>query len=325
MPRHKLLVLIFLMALKCVKSDITLNKFKSELGDWSKSMPKVWFSYIRMHLFKYLEKYMKKSQCVNSILWDRYIVTRTKWFVNIGKMTTLIYISFDRRMRCIEKIEKKAGERCIMNQSRLHWNLSYPVGQFAFHNYMSGFWTDHRILHWNLNPRLRLNITFFKIDLSFCGKCLHEWCAPWCPLFLVHGVPSMCYSYLPIGEGEQRYIYTHTVQHRYIQFYEFCGQYSTFSFYSKHNMVNMCVYRLHQCVEHRVVGMFMTTGGNKVFNEPILGKGVRPYSIYSIKKKFILYRYFVTVKILHKIILTINDLKHTDIWYLMVQVCCLIL
>ena len=40
MPRHIFVGSIFLMALKGLKLDIILNKFKSELGNWSESIQK---------------------------------------------------------------------------------------------------------------------------------------------------------------------------------------------------------------------------------------------------------------------------------------------
>ena len=48
---------------------------------------------------------------------------------------------------------------------------------------------------------------------------------------------------------------------------------------------------------------------NQLFNEPIMEKGVKPQLVYSIKHKYKLFRFFITVNILNRIKLAMNDSK----------------
>ena len=95
MSRHRLLGLICLMSLKCVKFDILLNNFRSELGNWSQNMPKVWLSFIKMHLFKQLDKYEimyqygNNTASMNNMLWK--IFSGTKFFLFLNSNATLTY------------------------------------------------------------------------------------------------------------------------------------------------------------------------------------------------------------------------------------------
>ena len=141
MPRHLLLAVMFLMSAKCVKSDILLSTFKSELKDWGESLPKVWMSYIRMYLFKYIKKYTTVCQHINNIVWQ--ILNRAKSLLLINKQTTV-------NNKCISK--------CI---------LMYPTGQFILYFYTDkpNYIHSYLFINWNLNPSLHLNLTFFVIDL----------------------------------------------------------------------------------------------------------------------------------------------------------------
>ena len=271
MPRHFLLVLLFLIQLKCIKSDILLNKFKSELGDWNKNMPKLWFSYIRKHLYKQLNKYIiNYRKYVNNIMC--YLLSRTKLLLVINKKPIIMNKCQIWDIRCIAE---------------------HPVGQFVSYPYTySSFDT---LLHWNLNPRLRLNLLFFIIDFSLC--------LPHCSfiyfdhLMIGYGISDSCFL---IAKKEQTQ--------------RFCGQYSTFSFYSKDNSVKICYdieYFTHKesGFEYRIVGMFMTIDQNEIFNEAILHKyhKLQPELVYNIKQKYVLERFYIRVNTLDTIILRMNN------------------
>ena len=54
---HKGVVFSFTMLMIFLNgySDIMLNHFKTELGDWTKNMTKAWHGYIRMCVFQYFK------------------------------------------------------------------------------------------------------------------------------------------------------------------------------------------------------------------------------------------------------------------------------
>ena len=78
MIKDGLLTLIFVLSVQNSQSDMALNKFKSELGDWTKYMPKVWHKYIKIYLYRfYLEDKIRLSgDNVRNILLQ--IVERSK-------------------------------------------------------------------------------------------------------------------------------------------------------------------------------------------------------------------------------------------------------
>ena len=274
MPRHIFVGLIFLMALKGVKLDITLNKFKSELGNWSESIPKIWLSYIRMHLFKHLERYIEICQSVNNIVW--HILSGTKLLLVMNNDTTVINECQDIRNMTIY----------------CRFIVKHQVGQFV--SYPKRICDYDTLVHWQLDARLHLNMTFLTIDFSFCwSNCPLKGYLNLVHLVIVNGLSRRCDS---ISKGP-----AHT----------FCGQYSSFSFFSKDNHVKMCNrYYFHEIgSEYKVVGMFMITDSNQLFNEPILKMKVKPQLVYNIRNKYKIFRFFITVNILNKIFLAMNHSK----------------
>ena len=274
MLRRILMGLIFLMALKGVKLDIILNKFKSELGNWSESIPKIWLSYIRMHLFKHLERYVEICQSVNNIVW--HILSRTKLLLVMNNDTTVVNECQDIRN--------------MTNYLKSIVNLKCPVGQFVSYPKKSCYYDT--LVHWQLNARLHLNMTFLTTDFSFCwSNCPLKVYSHLVYLAIVNGLSSRCNH---ISK------YTH----------KFCGQYSSFSFFSKDNHVKMCNGDHGQIgSEYKVVGMFMIIDSNQLFNEPILKMKVKPQLVYNIRNKYKIFRFFITVNILNKIFLAMNYSK----------------
>ena len=201
MPRHLLLAVMFLISAKCVKSDILLSTFKSELKDWAESLPKVWMSYIRMHLFKYIKKNTAVSQCAKNIVWQ--ILNRAKSLLLINKQTTV-------NNKCISK--------CI---------LMYPIGQFILYFYTDN--PNYLFVNWNLNPSLHLNLTFFVIDL-FPSKYHYDYDYHYYYQYLYHYFEHST-AHLIIVQGIS--IASKPQRTYYENEYEFHGHYSTFTFYSK--------------------------------------------------------------------------------------------
>ena len=207
MPRQILLSLIFLMPLRCVKLDILLNTFKNELGNWSESIPKVWKSYIRMHLFKHLKKFNEISQYINNtasihmdnIVWK--ILSGTKLLLIINNSTTVTNECQHER----NITYKVPPSSCVFTEK-------HPVRQFV--SYPIGHHVMDTVVYWKLNHIFYLNLTFFVIDFSFCvTNCSLE-------EEYLYLIISYSYNYL-------------------LPTYKFCGQYSTFSFFSKYNTIIM--------------------------------------------------------------------------------------
>ena len=61
--------------------------------------------------------------------------------------------------------------------------------------------------------------------------------------------------------------------------------------------------------DYRVIGIYMIVDKNELFNEHIVKQRNKPELMYNIRKKFELFRFFITVNILHKIVIEMNDLK----------------
>ena len=94
-------------------------------------------------------------------------------------------------------------------------------------------------VYWNLNAKLRINITFFSVDISHS-----EWnCEPvtsMSGLIIIDGIlPGRCGS--------------HTIILKHI----FCGHYSNFNFYSIHRKIIMCTKIAVFGTEYQVAGMSM--------------------------------------------------------------------
>ena len=294
MPRHPLLGLICLMSLKCVEFDILLNNFRSELGNWSQNMPKAWLSYIKMHLFKHLYKYEKMYQygnntaSVGDMLWK--IFSGTKLFLFLNSNATLTY-------KC-----PLWEDPSMMGYSDCH--IEHTIGHFMFRPRNPGEKSMDIIVYWTLHPRLSLNFTFFTIYFSFCMSNSVKNFQHRLHLYIIDGAEGCTDD---SSEGLQ---------------YWFCGQYSTFSLFSKDNYIELCKHSYHYGSidsEYKVVGMFMTIDRNLLFNEPtlqrytyvpILMKAMKPQFMYNIKKKYKILRFFITVDILNKVKLAMNDLKN---------------
>ena len=267
------MALIYLMAVKMVNLDIIPKTFKNELGDLSKNMPKIWFSYIRMLLFQHIKKFPEIYFYFSNN--QEHILARTKRFLLLNHDTMEI-------------------EKCAFTQTCKMLSV-LPVHQYISYQNPRGYHNGFVI--WILNSRLRSNLTFFTIEFSMCT--------------------SICnfgggeHSYITLIDGSSFYSSNHAKKN-YMS--RFCGQYSTFSFYSKHNQLNLDV-----TSEYEVHAMSMTIDRNEIFNEPImrnqlsiesiLQKVAKLELIYKVKEKFKLLRYFIKVKIVNNILLKINDSK----------------
>ena len=267
------MALIYLMSVKLVNLDIIPKTLKNELGDLSKNMPKIWFSYIRMLLFQHLKKFTKiYFYFINN---REHILARMKRFLLLSHDTMEI---------------KKCDYTQICQMLSVLPVLQYISYQNP-RSYHNGFAV------WILNSRLRLNLTFFTIEFSMCTSKCHFGGGEHSYITLIDGCSFYCSNY-----AKKNYMS------------RFCGQYSTFSFYSKHNQLNLDV-----TSEYKVHAMSITIDRNEIVNEPvmrnelsigsILQKVEKLELISKVKEKFELLRYFVKVKILNNILLKINDSK----------------
>ena len=257
-------------------------------------MPKVWLSYIKMHLFKQLDKYEIMYQYGNNtasmgdMLWK--IFSGTKFFLFLNSNATLTY-----------KCPLWEDASTSMGYSDCH--IEHTIGHFMFRPRNPGEKSMDIIVYWTLHPRLSLNFTFFTIYFSFCmSNCVKNF-RHRLHLYIIDGAEGCTDD---SSEGLQ---------------YWFCGQYSTFSLFSKDNYIELCKHSYQYGSidsEYKVVGMFMTIDRNLLFNEPtpqmhtyvpILEEAMKPQFVYNIKNKYKLLRFFISVNILNKVKLAMNDLK----------------
>ena len=269
-----ILFIIFLIFVKNYKCDIMLNHFKTEFGDWKQNIPKVWNGYIRMYFYRCLgnKTYFYKDKMRNVLM---------QTFCNSKALG---------RQKILETCQAISTRRCLVKRPIQHINLS---NRNSAHHYTYGYMTQNlAFMYWNLNPKLRLNITFFSIDLSHS-----EWnCEPvtsMSGLIIIDGIlPERCQS---------RNI---TLQHI------FCGQYSTFNFYPIHRKVIMCTKIAVFGTEYQVAGMSMIMDRCQLNNVvSTLHEIVRPELVYKIREKYTVFRFFISVKKLNKIVIKIIKSK----------------
>ena len=269
MPRYMVLTLILLMTTNNSKLDLILKHFTNELKDWRKDAPKTWYAYIRMYLYMYYKKRMKVDKDnMQNVLSDILCNSKSLLFTS-NKMITQVRFSCYERDPC----------RCLKKSN----GTKNPIGQFSFHNID---WDNfnvypYRLTHftlWKLNPKLRMNLTFYGIYLSSgvlnCGlECV------------IIGSPHNCDR---------------------ISEFRFSGQYSSFNLYPKYP----CMFLLYRSkffrTQHQVDGMFMIIDLNKLISVPVLNRISSPDFAYKVKDKHTVLRYFILIRKLDHIIIKMN-------------------
>ena len=248
-------------------SDIMLNHFKTELGDWRQNMTKAWHGYIRMCLFQYFRN--------KTHFYKHY--GRNFIFHIVKKLKSLLLVSKRR------KVNIKWFEIVwTFNRRKRHHMVKWPTGHL--------FLTEKpcNLLHWNLSHHLRLNLTFFTIQAS------HKYVN----FFIYHSFqPSYCGQQNPLNDSP----------------YKFSGHYSMLNFYPWGRYVVIC----RQCLyskDIKVEGEFTVVDRYYLFNSGGLDAKITDFNISSILKyafsphtHYYLFRFYVAVRKLDKIIIWINE------------------
>ena len=282
MFKGQLLVLIFLMSLKNFKLDLMFNHFRTKLGNWSKTMPKVWDGYIRMFFYKNL-KNKTKMEGINNIIFQMLLKSKLLLLINKRQLGKKWKWKSYHSTICRECPVKQPIGLFLLKSPQFIYMYSLP----HFNNEKMYKIQTYSYANWNLHARFKLNITFFTIYFFTVGsnwlKCFED-----------------CLS---INSGT-------------LSSYIFCMQHSSFSYYSKEKRVTLTV-RLDNCHdnEYYIEGIFMIIDKVQIESASlILKKAINPELVYDIGDKHILLRYFISVRKLDQIILKTQKLNTYEVF-----------
>ena len=299
---------IFIIFIQKSQPDMVLNKFKSELGDWTKNMPKIWHNYIKMYLYRlYMwDKEQLPGDNVRNVLLQmvhtsRYLLLygnkirlTVNWFIFCPEYIFQPWVNQTEILmyHLNEIISQKLTERCI---------VKWEVGQFFVVTknlvYLKSVKRIPGAAYWYLNRSLRLNLTFLSFYMS--GGSLNK---------------------LSITQGG------HRCQEETKEDFIFWGQHSLFYFYPKNRMVLMCItHRDEVSTEVQIIGMFMIFDRDQMFNIHLNQKKVEyimknlywigygwekhPHIFpndklkYIVNNKYELFRYSISVRKLDQVII----------------------
>ena len=296
MSKDWMFTFIFIILIPKSQSDLGLNKFKTDLGDWKKDMPKVWHNYIKMYLYRMyiINKIQLPGDNAKSILSK--LQNTSESLLIFSKQ---IRINMQTFFMCLDSVGggfnwHNETEECFVKWEVGHFflatkNLLYPYFRCTYsHLQCAGY------AYWKFDPRLRLNITFLSFYLY--GGFLRK-------LVIIQGfVYHRC-----IEESENDFI--------------FRGQHSAFNFYSNSRMVTMCVVQdIYEILsQDQIVGNFMIFDRNLFMNvhfnqdKILCGKArwqwkdcpsTDKFKYYINNNKYELFRYNIYVSKFDKIIIT---------------------
>ena len=127
-----------LLVAKNGSSDVMLNQFKTELGDWREKITKAWHGYIRLYFFQYFKKI-------------------THLYHNYDR-NFLFHIVYNSKSFLLINNERIVNSKRIFDRRKRHFPVKWPIGQL-FQYKATCNW-----LYWNLNYKFRLNLTFFAMQ-----------------------------------------------------------------------------------------------------------------------------------------------------------------
>ena len=128
--------LIIIMIFKDGRADVALSHWKLELF---KDKPKAWHHYVRMTIIRFVN-------------WDQYRYTNIQHFkYEIVKWSEIVLEMRYRRIKISHP-----------NNGTMRKNITATTGQLIIHSQSN----CNYYLIYNINVRLRLNITFFIIYFS---------------------------------------------------------------------------------------------------------------------------------------------------------------
>ena len=178
-------------------------------------------------------------------------------------------------------------ERCAVKR---------PIGKLIWYEKNSLLLTsfkNHQLLlsysYWNLDTKMRLNLTFFTIYFS-------------------SGVLDWQLNHLSVVNGFDCSIDLGFFKsHLYFQFF---GQYSTFTFYTNHSQATVCLRNSNPDIitGYHVEGMFAILDRDQLVNTHVhQWTQLSPELVYNVKRKYTLYRYFIAVSKFDCIIIKIKE------------------
>ena len=303
MSKDWMFTFIFILSIQNSQSDLGLIKFKTELGNWTKDMPKVWHNYIKMYLYRiYTEnKTQLAEDNVRNILSKLQNTTESLLIFSNQIRLNLQWFSM-----CLDSWGKgfswhNETEGCFVKWEVGHFflstkNLVYPYFRCTHSLKCAGF------AFWKFDPKLRLNLTFLSFYLY--GGSFRK-------LIVIQGIVyHRCYE-----ESENDFIFE--------------GQYSTFYFYSNSRMLTICILQNEQelFTQDQIVGMFMIFDRDLLINVHLTKEKIvfRKYwwywdyypNIFPIDKfkynfnnKYELFRYYISVRKLARVIIKNITSKH---------------
>ena len=275
-------------------SDIMLNHFKTELGDWRRNMTKAWHGYIRMCLFQYYKN-------------------KTHFYKHYGRNFLFHLVEKSKSLLLVNK-RRKVHEKWRPHRSLVKW----PIGQL--------FLTEKpcNLLYWCLSYQLRLNLTIYTIQAShnyIVNFFIYHSYQPYrCgDPYLSNNSPYIYYSPLngfryPFSGHYPRF--NCSKQNPLIEYpYKFSGHHSMFNFYPLGRNVVIC----RECFDFgleniKVEGEFTILDRHYLFNSGGLEVKITDINISSILKyafhphtHYHLFRFYVAVRKLDKIIIWMNE------------------
>ena len=293
---HKGLVFSFTMLMIFLNgySDIMLNHFKTELGDWRKNMTKAWHGYIRMCVFQYFKN-------------------KTDFYKHYGRNFLFHIVEKSKSLLLVSK-RRNVNEKWRSYRSLVKW----PIGRL--------FLTEKpcNLLYWCLTHQLRLNLTIFTIQTSHNYIVhffiYHSYQPYHCgDPYLSNNSPYIYYSPLngfPYPFSGHYPMFNCSKQNPLSEYpYKFSGQYSMFSFYPLGRNVVICRECFHFGFENiKVEGKFTILDRHYLFNSGGIDAKITDINISSILKyafhphtHYHLFRFYVAVRKLDKIIIWINE------------------
>ena len=247
------ILIIILLNVKNGKSDIALGNLYPEMF---KHTPKTWHHYVRMTIGRFVE-------------WTQYSYPNIKEFKNgFLKWSKLVLLVRFRKIKVYSNFDKK--RKIITRVS----------GQFMLHSDKP----YNHYLRFNINRKLRLNITFVLIYFSV-NNCTLE-------------------ALRIQRDGNRRILYT------------FCGHHSPFNFYPNFRKVVMKV-ETWMKIPFALNYFFTVMDQYIVYNTPkVQFVGVLPDLIYKVNHDTIFTTYFIQVKKISNIVFSsVHNLTSTYVIY----------
>ena len=221
MSKCVLLGLSLSILIKTSKLDNMLNQFKTEIGDFRQNAPKAWLGYIRIFLFKQFDiKTYINTKNVGNILPKMMYNSKTLALFNSKTI-------LDRSTMCSTKVKR---ENCTVSKRPTGKFIWYDKTSVVFTPWLCPYQLPHQCLftYWELHTKLRLNLTFFHIYFYTKARDMKGYTNHFT---IIHGLDFHC---------DTKSTDTTKKRHQDLYFL-FVLLYPTFTFYTTHNQVTVCL------------------------------------------------------------------------------------